>query len=410
MIRSSNRRAFLVLALAIFSSTLGISMVSPILTVVAEDLGARGVWLGLSFSAFAVSQLIATIFIGRASDRWGRRPFIVVGAGIYAVSALGYALAGSFEAIIFWRFIAGFGTASIFTVAMAYLGDISPRGREGTYAGMFNVANFIGFGTGPLITGSVRETLGTDAAFWTMFALLGGTAVMVALLLPKSPRFQRTAGDSSQPSVRVRPSVPIRVALRDNRVRAVLAFNMADNVAFGAAFGFLALFMEQELAAGAFMVGIVFATRTWANGLLGPLIGLAADRYDRGKMIVAGITVAAIATFFIPASPNVWVLLVVFLVSGLGEGLGWPAASAIMVDKGRRYGMGALMGLRDTAMALGMLLGSLLGGVLADTLELAAAFQFSGAVMLVGAVVVVFFLRRGDPAAVTESAQAEQQA
>ena len=52
-------RAFIVLALSVFSSTLGIGMVSPILPVVAKELGTTGAWLGLSFSAFAVSQAAA---------------------------------------------------------------------------------------------------------------------------------------------------------------------------------------------------------------------------------------------------------------------------------------------------------------------------------------------------------------
>ena len=106
-------RAFIVLALSVFSSTLGIGMVSPILPLVAKDLGATGAWLGLSFSAFAISQGVTTLWFGRLSDRWGRRPFILAGFLVYGVSAIGYATAVGFEQIIAARFIAGFGTLQL---------------------------------------------------------------------------------------------------------------------------------------------------------------------------------------------------------------------------------------------------------------------------------------------------------
>ncbi len=162
-------------------------MVSPILTLVAKDLGATGAFLGLSFSAFAISQGVSTLLFGRLSDRWGRRPLIVAGFLVYGASAVGYATAAGFEQIIAARFIGGFVTAAVFPIAMAYIGEMADEGREGTWMGTFNMANFVGFGVGPLIGGVIRDLAGADAAFWTMSGILLGTALLVFFLLPDKP-------------------------------------------------------------------------------------------------------------------------------------------------------------------------------------------------------------------------------
>src|SRR5688572_12738963 len=139
---------------------MGISMVSPLLPVYAKELGANGVWLGLTFSSFAFSQAIVGPFIGRWSDQRPRKPFIMAGLVIYLIAAIGYLTAASFYQVILFRAFSGLGTSAIFSVARAYVGDLTPRGHEGRWFGVFATADVLGFGTGPLLAGAIREYVG----------------------------------------------------------------------------------------------------------------------------------------------------------------------------------------------------------------------------------------------------------
>ena len=66
------RKVFPVLALSIFSSMLGVGIISPLLPLYAENLGATGIWLGVIFSSFSITRAVFMPFIGKLSDRWGR--------------------------------------------------------------------------------------------------------------------------------------------------------------------------------------------------------------------------------------------------------------------------------------------------------------------------------------------------
>ncbi|MBN9492673.1 MFS transporter [bacterium] len=97
-------RPFIALYIAVLVATMGISMVSPLLPVYAKDLGANGVWLGLTFSVFAIVQTFVGPFAGRLSDKFGRKPFIILGLAIYIIAAVGYLTAENFYQVIGRRY------------------------------------------------------------------------------------------------------------------------------------------------------------------------------------------------------------------------------------------------------------------------------------------------------------------
>ncbi len=82
-------RTFVVLAFAMFMAALGLGMVTPILPVHARSLGATGAQVGLTFSAFALTQVFISPWSGRLADRFGRKPFLIVGMLTYAAAAVG---------------------------------------------------------------------------------------------------------------------------------------------------------------------------------------------------------------------------------------------------------------------------------------------------------------------------------
>ncbi|GIW13117.1 MAG: hypothetical protein KatS3mg062_0556 [Tepidiforma sp.] len=393
-------RPFVALYVAVFVATMGISMVSPLLPVYAEELGATGVWLGLTFSVFAIVQTFVGPFAGRLSDRYGRKPFIVAGLLVYLVAALGYLTAQSFYQVIAFRAFSGLGTSLIFSVARAYVGDLTPRGQEGRWLGVFATADIVGFGTGPLAAGVLREVFGFRSVFVAMASMMGLSALVLMTWLPRhSPaELERRATRRAGGTV-ARADHSFREALRDRVVAAVTLHAGLVAVAAGASLSFLALRLEQGIGATPIMIGAAFATQDITGGLAQPLLGRIADRRDRRLLVAGGLAAYAVLLASLGVVPNYGFAVAVLLGMGASSSLSMVAAGAIQVVAGRRAGMGTVLGLSSASNGIGIVAGSLLSGVVVSAVALEGAFFFGAAVMLAG-IPLFLWLTRG--AAVAE--------
>jgi MFS family permease len=374
-------RPFIALYIAVFVATMGISMVSPLLPVYAKELGASEVWLGLTFSAFAIPQAIFGPFAGKLSDRFGRKPFIVTGLLIYMIAALGYLTAQSFLQVIAFRMFSGFGTSLVFSVARAYVGDMTPRGHEGRWLGVFATADIIGFGTGPLIAGILRQALGFHSVFVAMAGLLGLSAFILTMWLPRhSPlETRRRAGDVAKA-----PSVSFRGALSDRLVVAVTAHQGLLSLSTGASFSFLALRLENDLKATPVLIGIAFATQDLTGGCAQPIFGRLADRYSRRLLVALGLGMNAAFLIGVGFAPSYIVVVLLLFAMGASGALSAVASGALQVVAGRRAGMGTVLGLGSAANGAGIVVGSVVGGALVSRYDISAAFMLGGALMAAG--------------------------
>jgi multidrug resistance protein len=386
-------RPFIALYVAVFVATMGLSMVSPLLPVYAEDLGASGAWLGLTFSAFAISQAIVSPFVGRLSDRYGRKPFILAGLCIYFVAALGYLTAQSFYQVIGFRMFSGLGTSLIFSVTYAYVGDMTPKGQEGRWLGVFATADIVGFGTGPLVAGALREFVGFRSVFVAMAALMALSAAILLWWLPRHSPLEIARRARVEATGAREPSTSFRTALKDRLVLACTAQQGFLQLSFGSTFAFLAMRLEDDLGVAPLLVGVAFATQDITGGLAQPLVGRLADRYDRRMLVALGLTLNAMLLASIGIIPAYWIMILVLLAAGATGAISQVASSAIRVVAGRRVGMATVSGIGSSAGGFGIIIGSVVAGFIVEAQGLAAGFAFGGAMMLVGTIVFLWLTR-----------------
>ena len=180
-------RGFVILWLSMFVIAGGLGMVVPILTVFVRDLGASGIWLGLSFSGFAIIQTPLTPIVGRFGDRLGRRKFIIAGLSIYILIGVALSLASTYQMVALLRMAMGLGASFMFPSALATIGILSPKSEEGKYMGLFMVSFTGGFGIGPLIGGVIKDTLGAESAFISMSIAASVALLAYICLLYTSP-------------------------------------------------------------------------------------------------------------------------------------------------------------------------------------------------------------------------------
>ena len=370
-----DKNIFGVLFFSMFGTVTGVGIVVPLLPIYAHNLGAGGLYIGLIFGAFSISRTFFLPYFGRQSDKKGRKPFIVAGLFAYTVVSLAFILSNSVESLIALRFIQGIASAMIMPAVQAYVGDITPAGREGFTMGLFNMSMFMGLSIGPLIGGVIRDRFSLDTSFAAMGILTFLGFMLSFFLLPPT----KTEG------VVNRGAAPLawRWVLQDKEMAGLFLFRLAYAACIGVIWSFLPVLADLEFSLSSSAIGILVTVGVFTSGLLHLPMGFMADRVNRKMMVVTGGLIVTYAIFSFDWADTFGDLLLASILFGLGGGISMPALMALAVLKGGESdGMGSVMGLLAMAHSLGMLTGSLLAGLMMDVSRLRNAFP-TGAVMMI---------------------------
>ncbi len=386
---ASDRRIFGTLFFSIFAAVTGVGIVVPLLPVYAHDLGASGLYIGLIFGAFSLSRTFFLPYFGRRSDKQGRKPFIVTGLFSYAVISVAFILSSGVESLIVIRFVQGITSAMIMPVVQAYVGDITPQGKEGWVMGLFNMSLFIGLSAGPLLGGVIKDHFSLEGAFICMGALsIVGFGLSLVFLPPTAEERVVKKG---------RPPVGWSKILTDRTIAGLFLFRLAYTACIGIIWGFLPVFADMEFSVSASAIGVLVMLGVLVSGVVHVPMGWLADRLNRKAMVVMGgvvVTGAVYAFSHANGFPDMFWASVIF---GLGGGIAMPALMAAAVLQGSRANaMGSVMALLTVGHSLGMLIGSILAGVMMDWFQLRQAFILGALIMAAGTILFVACTWRAD--------------
>ena len=378
---SFNKKIFGTLFFSIFATVTGVGIVVPLLPIYARDMGASGLYIGLIFGSFSLSRTFFLPYFGRLSDKKGRKPFIVSGLFGYTLISLAFILSHSVESLIVLRFIQGITSALILPVTQAYVGDITPKGREGFTMGVFNMSIFLGLSIGPLVGGWVNDRFNLQATFLCMafLALIGFFSSL--LLLPPTCSEQSLSGKNEL--------ISWAQLLQDKELIGLFLFRFTYLACIGIILGFLPVYADSAFSLSSSSIGILVMLGIFVSGLMQIPMGFLADRVNRNLLIITGGLITAIAIFLFEWAGGFWDLFFDNVLFGLGGGISMPALMAIALIKGNNTkAMGSVMAIMTMAHSMGMFAGSILAGLVMDIFQLRQAFFLGSLIMGFG---VCFF-------------------
>ncbi|WP_348632336.1 MFS transporter [Methanofollis sp. W23] len=357
---------------AVFVSMAGLGVISPLMPYYASALDASGLLLGLIFAAFPLARGIFSPYAGALSDREGRRWFVVAGLLGFALASALYPFAATVPTLFLVRFLHGAAAAVVITVAMASMAEAAAPGREGMAMGIYHTAIYLGMATGPFIGGVISEHAGMEGAFAAM-ALVAGATGLLAIGLPGGT--PRTAPASSGHS--------FRAIATDPGMKGILVFRAVHALGRGGILAFVPIF-ASTLAIGATGVGILLFVHILAIAVLQIPSGERADHGNRRGLVFAGSVVSSVALLLIPFTGDFVTLLLACSLTSLGTALSMPAAAAMAVQRGKVWGVGASLGVFNTAFSIGMIISPLLSGAVMDVAGVFGVFWTAGTLGLLG--------------------------
>lgn len=380
---SIDKKVFGTLFFSVFATITGVGIVVPLLPVYAHSLGASGFAIGLIFGAFSISRTFFLPYFGRLSDQKGRKPFITIGLFLYTVIAFAFIWMDTVTSLIVTRFLQGIASAMIMPVVQAYVGDITPKGHEGTVMGFFNVSVFAGLSLGPLMGGILFDQMGLSVTFVAMGLLSLVGFILSWSALPPTKEEQVLTQST--------PPAAWRKIITDPLILRLAGFRMAYTAAIGIIWGFLPILGSTQLGFSSTTVGILVMEGVLVSGLLHMPMGYLADRIDRRKMMVVGGLFVIVAMTALIWATTFWHFFWANLVFGVGGGISMPALMALTVVKGDQdNAMGSVMAVMVMAHSFGMMLGAMTAGLLMDFISLRQAF-FMGTLLMAAMTVWIIF-------------------
>ncbi len=184
------------LAVAGMFMAIAIGLIATLEPVINERLGQHTAWFGLQFGAFVLAQILLQIPIGAASDRWGRRPFVLLGLAVLVPATLAQGLVTTSWGMLLTRIGQGISGAMVFAPGLALAGDLADARNAGTKLSVLTMSFGLGTAIGPLAAGFlVRFGYPIPFVFGAALALVG-----VVLVYTQVEETVDTTGELADPS------------------------------------------------------------------------------------------------------------------------------------------------------------------------------------------------------------------
>lgn len=354
------RSPLFVLYLTVFIDLLGFGIILPVLPFLAEQFGAGGFWVGAILTAYSAAQLVGALFLGRLSDRIGRRPVLLLSLVGSAVSLVGMGLANSLIALLLSRLLAGAFGGSI-TTAQAYIADVTNPSERTRYMGILGASMGMGFIFGPAI-GAGLSGFGFGVTASAAAALAAANFVFGYVALPES---RRTSGETT-PS-RESGSRSLMAALRHPSVGRILAATFLTTFAFVGMEATYALFGQARYGLDAGGLGLIFTFVGIVIAIIqGGLIGRLNARLGERALALAGSVIIAVSLAALPLAPSQTTSILVLGLMAAGQGILTPTLSSLLSLAGDADEQGGMLGFGQSVSAGARAVGPLVAGWLFD--------------------------------------------
>ena len=426
---------------------LGLTIIIPLMPLYAAAFGASAFMIGLLGAAYPAMQFIGAPLLGRISDRFGRKPVLVISQIGTFIGFLVLALAGNLWVLFLARLIDGISGANIAT-AQAAISDSTTEKTRTQGLGLLGAAFGLGFIIGPIIAFVSLAASGND---YRVPALVAAGFSLASIILTAS-WFKETLPEELRGKTDKKSAFSLQAmfkALQNPAVGLLLVLMFAQQIAFGGFEQFLALFTMNRLGMNASSNSLIFIfVGVIVVAVQGGLIGRWSRKYGDRKLIYAGLATLAIGltmTAFTPRQPlpsysqaelaaelqvgdefragehpttqglevdipsdenKGWLglgwILVAMIPASIGGGILQPAVNSLLSKRVAKDEIGGTLGISAAFLSGANALAPLLMGILFQSFGSTAPFLFGGLLMLTLLILAIRMIVPGKEAEMPE--------
>lgn len=380
---------------------IGFMVVLPLLPFYAQEMRASPEVIGALIASFSIAQLVSAPVWGRVSDRYGRRPALLIGLSASAAAYVVFGLADSIWLLLLSRLVQGAGGGTT-GVAQAYVADTMEPADRARALGWLSAATAVGVSLGPAL-GSLAAHLGHAAPGMLAAGLCLLNVVFAWRWLPESRPQQEGPAKPRRP---VWHHAWIAVRHPGSGLSRLLWIYGIGMLAFSAMTSVLSLYLGAEFGLDERTIGPIFTyigvlSLVMRSLLLGPIV----DRLGEVATMRVGTVLLALGLFAYPGPADLWTLAAVIPLVPIGTALLFPSTTSLMSRLSDPRELGLTMGVAQTFAGMARVVAPLLATAAFQRLGHGWPFYLAGAcVAFVG---LLAFQMRAHPSISVRTAEEE---
>ena len=381
--RSKGISPIFVIVLTVFIDVTGFGIIIPLLPFYANEFQAGPTALGVLIASFAIMQFFFSPLLGKASDKQGRKPILLISLFISFISFTIFSFANSYLMLLFSRIIGGIATER--AVAQAYIADVTDHKNRTKEMGKIGAALGAGFIIGPAL-GGILSTYGFSIPGYAAMSLTLINILFVISFLPEPQRIkEKTVESISQSSGYFRG---LRDSLRKPLLGPTLLILFIVTLAFSTIPVIVPLlsidffnFNSLELSYVFIYIGLIQIV------MQGFLINRLSKRFGEEKLIALGPILMATGILLMPIFQNVAIFFLANAVLAAGFGLINTSIPAFLSKRISLNEQGSILGIAGSVASVANIPGPLIIGLIYSISGSFVPF-FISAVMLIVAFLI----------------------
>ena len=368
---------------------LGFGMIIPVLPFLVEKFGGSGIAMGALMAIFSLMQFIFSPLWGDLSDRYGRKPLLLMGTLGNGLTMIGFGLSTGLPSLYLFRALGGILSSATLPTAMAFIGDSTKEQDRGAGMGIVGAAMGVGMVLGPGI-GGVMGGSSLQAPFFFSATLSFLAVILIWFFLPEShPAEKRSTERKGFRGPQL--SAMWTALIGPLGFLFVLAF--LHNFALTNFEGIYAYYAEARYGFNSQTIGIILTVVGLVSAVVqGVLTGVATRKWGDVAVVKASLFASIFGFLLMLTATNLTSVIIMTSLFILSNSMLRPAVSSL-ISKRAESGQGVAMGMNNAFMSLGRVIGPLWAGVVLD-MNINFPFITGATVMLIGFAASLYYLSK----------------
>lgn len=372
----SQRKNFYIILSVTLLSVVGVTTIIPVFPEMREQLDVSRETIGLLITVFTLPGAALAPFIGVLADRWGRKKVLIPALVLFGVSGTLCFFARDFELILGLRFFQGLGAACLGIINTTLIGDIFVGDQKARAMGYNSGALSIATALFPAI-GGLLATIN-----WYYPFLIPAVALVVAVM---AYFYLDNPEPEEKPQLRNYFRNVIRSIFTKEAITLFLLCFTTFLLLFGVIMTYLPIFLKDQFNLKSSEIGFLLSFLAVSTGIVASQLDRISKILPMKYLITFGFLAYSIGFLAIPYATNIYGLLVLLLIIGIGQGINVPTIFNILTSIAPLDHRGAFMSVNSMTIRAGQTVGPLFAGLLFSLWGISWVFW-------AGAIVASFFL------------------